>query len=185
MQTWTSSDFLILTFVFSESTKQAQTQRGYWLGNISPGSRRSKEKTCEVKCRSKRLWFSHDVQGSNFAVIIQYFWRNAGISNSWQILVFQISWTSCPDATTIWLFSEILTKAGKIKELFCLFDKFFNENGYAARKGQIVDASIDNTLRLWDVRPYTLFLHGSKPKPLYFTFIEAVKFFWQLDVQGA
>lgn len=47
-----------------------------------------------------------------------------------------------PDATTIWLFRETLTKAGKIKELFYFFDKFLNENGYEARKGQIVDASI-------------------------------------------
>jgi IS5 family transposase len=47
-----------------------------------------------------------------------------------------------PDATTIWLFRETLTKAGKIEELFYFFDKFLDENGYKARKGQIVDASI-------------------------------------------
>ena len=49
-----------------------------------------------------------------------------------------------PDATTIWLFRETLTKAGKIEELFSFFDKFLDENGYKARKGQIVDASIVN-----------------------------------------
>jgi len=42
----------------------------------------------------------------------------------------------------------------------------------------------DNTVRIWDVRPYTLFLHNSKPTPLYHTFIDAVKFLWQLDVEG-
>ena len=47
-----------------------------------------------------------------------------------------------PDATTIWLFRETLTKAGKMEELFAAFDKFLDENGYKARKGQIVDASI-------------------------------------------
>ncbi|CAK8721196.1 Mobile element protein [Candidatus Electronema halotolerans] len=49
-----------------------------------------------------------------------------------------------PDATTIWLFRETLTKAGKIEELFSVFDEFLDENGYQARKGQIVDASIVN-----------------------------------------
>lgn len=49
-----------------------------------------------------------------------------------------------PDATTIWFFRETLTKAGKIEELFYFFDTFLDENGYKARKGQIVDASIVN-----------------------------------------
>ncbi len=48
----------------------------------------------------------------------------------------------------------------------------------------LASASLDGTVRLWDLRPYTLFLHGNKPTPLYVTFIEAVKFLWQLDVQG-
>jgi hypothetical protein len=43
---------------------------------------------------------------------------------------------------------------------------------------------LDGTVRLWDIRPYTLFLDGTQPTPLYHTFIEAVKFLWQLDVQG-
>ncbi|XCN75315.1 MAG: trypsin-like peptidase domain-containing protein [Candidatus Electrothrix aestuarii] len=42
----------------------------------------------------------------------------------------------------------------------------------------------DRTVRIWDIRPYTLFLHNSNPTPLYHTFIDAVKFLWQLDVQG-
>uniref|UniRef100_UPI004056B6CE nSTAND1 domain-containing NTPase n=1 Tax=Candidatus Electronema sp. TaxID=2698783 RepID=UPI004056B6CE len=48
----------------------------------------------------------------------------------------------------------------------------------------LASASLDGTVRLWDVRPYTLFLNGTKPTPLYHTFIQAVKFLWQLDVQG-
>ncbi len=47
-----------------------------------------------------------------------------------------------PDATTIWRFREDLTKAGKVAELFTSFDDFLSENGFRARKGQIVDASI-------------------------------------------
>lgn len=47
-----------------------------------------------------------------------------------------------PDAKTIWLFREQLTEAGVAEELFRQFDKFLGENGFAARKGQIIDASI-------------------------------------------
>jgi IS5 family transposase len=47
-----------------------------------------------------------------------------------------------PDAKTIWLFREQLTEAGIVEKLFKQFDKFLGENGFSAKKGQIVDASI-------------------------------------------
>lgn len=47
-----------------------------------------------------------------------------------------------PDAKTIWLFREQLTKANLTKELFKEFDRFLRNNGFAAQKGQIIDASI-------------------------------------------
>lgn len=47
-----------------------------------------------------------------------------------------------PDAKTIWLFREQLTEAKLIKKLFDRFDDFLRENGFSAKKGQIVDASI-------------------------------------------
>jgi IS5 family transposase len=47
-----------------------------------------------------------------------------------------------PDAKTVWLFREQLARAGCIKSLFERFDAFLREGGFAARKGQIVDASI-------------------------------------------
>jgi IS5 family transposase len=47
-----------------------------------------------------------------------------------------------PDAKTIWLFRERLTKANLIKELFSQFDQFLRNSGFAAQKGQIIDASI-------------------------------------------
>ena len=47
-----------------------------------------------------------------------------------------------PDAKTIWLFREQLTAAGVIEKAFNKFDRFLRNNGFAARKGQIVDASI-------------------------------------------
>ena len=55
----------------------------------------------------------------------------------------------------------------------------FNPNGR-----QIVSGSDDKTVRIWDISAYMMFLQGSKPTPLYHPFIEAVKFLWQLDVQG-
>ena len=47
-----------------------------------------------------------------------------------------------PDEKTIWAFKEGLAKAGLAKELFTTFDKFLRKNGFEARKGQIVDASL-------------------------------------------
>jgi IS5 family transposase len=49
-----------------------------------------------------------------------------------------------PDATTIWRFREELAGAGVVKELFQKFDIFLRDNGFQARKGQIIDASIVN-----------------------------------------
>jgi IS5 family transposase len=47
-----------------------------------------------------------------------------------------------PDAKTIWLFREQLTGANLVKKLFDQFDEFLNKNGFSAKKGQIIDASI-------------------------------------------
>jgi IS5 family transposase len=47
-----------------------------------------------------------------------------------------------PDAKTIWLFREQLTRAGLVEPLFRRFDNFLRNEGFIARKGQIVDASI-------------------------------------------
>ncbi len=47
-----------------------------------------------------------------------------------------------PDAKTVWLYREGLVKAGKVEELFALFDRYLVRQGYMARGGQILDASI-------------------------------------------
>jgi IS5 family transposase len=47
-----------------------------------------------------------------------------------------------PDARTIWLFREKLSRAGAIKPLFEQFDRVLREAGYIATGGQIVDASL-------------------------------------------
>ena len=46
-----------------------------------------------------------------------------------------------PDAKTIWLFREDLKKHDLMKLLFDNFNDQLNENGYQAKKGQIIDAS--------------------------------------------
>jgi IS5 family transposase len=47
-----------------------------------------------------------------------------------------------PDANTIWMFREALTKADAIERLFDQFDRQLREAGYLAMSGQLVDASI-------------------------------------------
>jgi len=57
-----------------------------------------------------------------------------------------------PDAKTIWLFREQLTDAGLIEPLFVRFDQYLHANGFAARKGQIIDASIVSAPRQRNTR---------------------------------
>ena len=47
-----------------------------------------------------------------------------------------------PDAKTVWLFREQLTRAGAIDDLFAAFDAWLKGKGYLAMSGQIIDASI-------------------------------------------
>ena len=47
-----------------------------------------------------------------------------------------------PDATTLWLYREALAKAGVVEQLFATFDGYLREQGYLAKGGQIIDATI-------------------------------------------
>jgi IS5 family transposase len=47
-----------------------------------------------------------------------------------------------PDAKTIWLYREQLTRAGALQRAFDRFDEALRERGYLAMGGQIVDATI-------------------------------------------
>ena len=47
-----------------------------------------------------------------------------------------------PDAKTIWLYREQLTRAGALRGLFGRFDAILRERGYLAMGGQIVDATV-------------------------------------------
>lgn len=46
-----------------------------------------------------------------------------------------------PDEKTIWLFREQLKELELVEELFSRFDQYLSSHGYAAQKGQIIDAS--------------------------------------------
>ncbi len=54
---------------------------------------------------------------------------------------------SVPDATTIWLFREALAQAGLIDKLFERFGQHLEAEGYIARGGQIIDATICGGVR--------------------------------------
>ena len=47
-----------------------------------------------------------------------------------------------PDAKTLWLFREQLTRAGAVERLFQRFDAVLRAAGYLAMGGQIVDATV-------------------------------------------
>lgn len=47
-----------------------------------------------------------------------------------------------PDAKTLWLYREALTKAKAVDKLFHLFDDYLKDHGYLAMGGQIIDATI-------------------------------------------
>jgi transposase, IS5 family len=47
-----------------------------------------------------------------------------------------------PDAKTIWLYREQLTRAGAVEHLFARFDAALRAAGYLAMGGQIVDATV-------------------------------------------
>ena len=52
-----------------------------------------------------------------------------------------------PDAKTIWLFREQLTRAGAVERLFERFDAALRDAGYLAMGGQIVDAIVIHARR--------------------------------------
>lgn len=72
---------------------------------------------------------------------------------------------SVPDAKTIWHFRERLTEAGLVEKLFIQFDGYLISNGFAARKGQIIDASIVSAPRQRNTREENaLIKEGGKPE---------------------
>jgi len=47
-----------------------------------------------------------------------------------------------PDAKTIWHYRELLTKAGIIRRVFNKFDRYLQQQGFRAKKGQLIDATL-------------------------------------------
>lgn len=62
--------------------------------------------------------------------------------NSWQRFLGLGPMDVSPDRNTIWNYREALTKRDKAKELFKEFERILEEKGYAAKGGQILDATI-------------------------------------------
>jgi IS5 family transposase len=52
-----------------------------------------------------------------------------------------------PDAKTIWLYREQLTRAGALARVFARFDAMLAERGYLAMGGEIVDATVAEARR--------------------------------------
>jgi IS5 family transposase len=52
------------------------------------------------------------------------------------------SFTEIPDSKTIWVFREKLTEHNLARKLFDLFLKILEKQGFTAKKGQIIDATI-------------------------------------------
>jgi len=70
-----------------------------------------------------------------------------------------------PDAKTIWLFREQLKQAGCLDNLFKQFESFLADKGYAAKRGQIIDASIVSAPRQRNSREENgLIKQGEKPQ---------------------
>ena len=57
-----------------------------------------------------------------------------------------------PDQKTIWLFRETLAKQDIVRKLFDLFDRYLNQAGFTAKKGQMVDATFVETPRQRNTR---------------------------------
>ncbi|MDU9048563.1 MAG: caspase family protein [Candidatus Electrothrix sp. Rat3] len=76
------------------------------------------------------------------------------------------------------------TATGKVLNVFQGHTEFVNSVVFNPDSTQLVSASNDNTIRLWGLRSYMHFWQGTQTTSLYRNFIEAVKFLWQLDVQG-
>jgi IS5 family transposase len=47
-----------------------------------------------------------------------------------------------PDAKTIWHYRELLTQAGVIRRVFNKFDRYLQNQGFRAKKGQLIDATL-------------------------------------------
>ena len=81
-----------------------------------------------------------------------------------------------PDAKTIWLFRERLTKKGIVKQLFHGFEYQLQLKGLAARKGQIVDASFIEAPRQRNTREENKDIKaGITPKALRKTTIKPAR----------
>ena len=73
-----------------------------------------------------------------------------------------------PDAKTVWLYRDAQAQAGKVEELFGLFDDHLARQGYIARGRQILDASIVPMPRNYNSRDENATIKkGEMPPAIY------------------
>jgi IS5 family transposase len=72
-----------------------------------------------------------------------------------------------PDAKMVWLYRDALAQAGKVEDLFKLFDIHLAWQGYIARSGQILDVSIVSIPRNHNTREESVTIKkGEVPEDL-------------------
>lgn len=70
-----------------------------------------------------------------------------------------------PDAKTIWLFRETLTKAGAADKLFVVFRQYLEQQGVITHTGSIVDASfVDRRKHIMSKQQYEQIKKGEVPE---------------------
>lgn len=110
--------------------------------------RQDLERAVEKKARGPGGRLRHDVVMMFKVLVLQRYDNFSDEQTEYQIndrLSFQkfLGLTladSVPDQKTIWLFREVLSRRGEVKQLFRRFEKQLNDAGLMGREGKIIDA---------------------------------------------
>jgi IS5 family transposase len=96
-----------------------------------------------------------------FKILLLQQWNNIADDNTEYLINDRLSYQRClglslgdkvPDAKTIWLFRDTLSKSGRMKEVFGLFTKVLERLGVITRRGSISDASCADAPRQRNTR---------------------------------
>jgi IS5 family transposase len=96
-----------------------------------------------------------------FKILLLQQWNNIADDNTEYLINDRLSYQrflglrlgdKVPDAKTIWLFRDTLSKSGRMKELFDLFAGSLEQQGIITRRGSIIDASFADAPRQRNTR---------------------------------